>query len=190
MMDSKNIKVFKGRIKEEKISKILHWGFGFFVLAMLSTGIYMTSTEFWLPLYNLHKSLGVVFSLLIGFRLYWSIRYPWQSSFVGNKYESLARRTTHGLLLGLLIVMPVSGLLSSGYSGWSVHVFDFVIIPVNFNSAGEVEPYDTGIYQMAKASHKVLAYTFVTLISLHIAAVLKHHFNDKDSILTKMLNSK
>lgn len=150
----------------------------------------MKSIEFSLVLFQWHKSLGVIFSALIGIRIYWSIRHPWKSSFVGNKFEVFARSNTHTLLLVLLIAMPVTGLLSSAYSGFSVHLFDLIIVPENINAVGEVEPFNTAIYKAAKISHKVLAYTFATLIFLHILAVLKHHFIDKDRTLLKMLNGK
>lgn len=178
------------KIKEDKISRILHWGFACFVIMMLGIGIYMKNTEYSLVLFQWHKSLGVIFSALIGIRIYWSIRHPWKSPFVGNKYETLARSSAHTLLLVSLIAMPVTGLLSSGYSGYSVHLFDLIIIPENINQAGEVEPFNATFYKIAKISHKVLAYSFTALILLHIAAVLKHHFINKDRTLLKMLNGK
>lgn len=60
----------------------------------------------------------------------------------------------------------------------------------NINSAGEVEPFNADLYEMAKLSHKVSAYFFAALISLHIVAVLKHHFVDRDRTLIRMLNVK
>ena len=178
------------KIKKDNITRILHWFFACFVLVMLGIGVYMTKTEFSLPVYQWHKSLGVIFFLLIGIRLYWSIKHPWPSSFVGNKNEKLARAVTHGLLLFLLIAMPVTGLLSSGFSGWSVHLFDLIIIPVNINSAGEVEPFNASVYETFKLIHRWLAYIFLALIISHIGVVLKHHFIDKDDVLKNMLKGK
>ena len=165
------------KIKKDNITRTLHWFFACFVFVMLGIGIYMTKTEFSLPIYQWHKSLGVIFFLLIGIRLYRSIKHPWQSSFVGNKNEKLARSITHGLLLILLIAMPVTGLLNSGFSGWSVHLFDLIIIPVNINSAGEVEPFNASVYEAFKLIHRWLAYVFLTLIILHIGEVLKTSFH-------------
>lgn len=178
------------KIKKDNITRILHWFFACFVLVMLGIGIYMTKTEFSLPIYQWHKSLGVIFFLIIGIRLYWSIKHPWQSSFVGTKYTRLARGVTHGLLLFMLIAMPVTGLLNSGFSGYSVHLFDLIIIPENFNSAGEVEPFNAYIYETFKLLHRWLAYIFLALIILHIVVVLKHHFIDKDDVLKNMLKGK
>lgn len=148
----------------------------------------MTNTEYTLELYQWHKSLGVIFSMLIGIRVYWSLKYPWQSSTTLNRNEALARNVIHHLLLIFLIAMPITGLLSSAYSGWSVHLFDLVIIPKNISAAGEVEPFNTTIYETAKLLHRIMAYIFTVLIFLHVAAVLKHHFIDKDNTLIRMLN--
>lgn len=178
------------KIKKDNITRILHWFFACFVLVMFGIGIYMTKTEFSLPVYNWHKSLGVIFFLLIGIRVYWSIKHPWKSSFVGNKKEKFARGVSHWSLLFMLIAMPVLGLLSSGYSGWSVHIFDLVIIPENFNSAGEVEPFNAYIYETSKLLHRWLAYIFLAIIILHIGVVLKHHLIDKDDVLKNMLKGK
>ena len=178
------------KTKKDNITRILHWFFACFVLVMLGIGIYMTKTEFYLPTYQWHKSLGVIFFLLIWIRLYWSIKHPWQSSFVGNKNSRLARAVTHWLLLFMLIAMPVTGLLNSGFSGRSVHLFDLIIIPENFNSAGEAEPFNAYIYETFKLIHRWLAYIFLALIIVHIGVVLKHHFIDKDDVLKNMLKGK
>ena len=86
--------------------------------------------------------------------------------------------------------MPVTGLLSSAYSSWSVHFFDFTIVPKNINSLGKVEPFNVDIYETVKFLHRIFAYSFTILISLHVFAVLKHHFINKDQTLLEMLKGK
>ncbi len=157
---------------------------------MLSLGYYMTNTPYSDGLYTWHKSLGVILSATIGIRIYWSIRHPWQSSTSLGKIESWARKVTHRLLVFLLFAMPASGLTSSAFSGWSVHVFNFTIVPKNLNAEGEVEAFSVTIYEAAKLTHEVLGYLFSTLILLHVAAVLKHHFLNKDQTLLEMLKFK
>ena len=174
--------------KKDKVTRFLHWGFAYFVLTMLALGFTMTNTEFSPNLYYLHKSLGVIFSVLIGFRLYWRITQPWQSS-TAHKKNSLVHYT-HTILVILLCMMPITGLLNSGFSGFSVHLFDFVIVPENINAAGNNEPFNATIYETAKLVHKLLAYFFTMLIFLHIIAALKHHFIEKDNTLRKMFLGK
>lgn len=150
----------------------------------------MTHTEYNSDLFTWHKSLGVIFSLTIGMRIYWATRFPWKSSTKLNKYEGFARTNIHRSLIILFILMPVTGLLSSAYSGWSVHFFELTIVPKNINSLGKVEPFNAKVYETVKFLHKILAYCFTTLISLHVIAVLKHHFINKDRTLLEMLKRK
>jgi len=86
--------------------------------------------------------------------------------------------------------MPITGLLNSGFSGFSVHFFDLILIPENTDAAGNNEPFNITIYETAKLVHKLLAYFFTLLIFLHIVAALKHHFVNKDNTLRNMLKGK
>lgn len=176
--------------KKDNITRILHWGFACFILILLCIGFYMTNTEYSPFLYQMHKSLGVIFSMLIGIRFYWRIRHPWKSSALQNKKEKQARNIIHILLMLLFFVMPILGLMCSGYSGFGVYLFDIEFIPQNINLAGQVEPFNIDLYESGKFLHKLLAKIFAALILLHIAAVLKHHFINKENTLTNMLNIK
>ncbi len=178
------------KFKENNITRFLHWGFAGFVFVILGIGFYMTNTEYSPYLYQMHKSFGVIFSLLIGVRFYWRIQHPWKSSAVESKYEGQIRDITHRLFMYLFFVMPILGLICSGFSGFGVCLFNLEIVPQNINFEGKVEPFNTDVYEMGKFLHKLLAKIFVTLIFLHIAAVLKHHFIDKDNTLISMLINK
>lgn len=172
----------------KKVSRVLHWFFAGFVLVMLSLGFTMTSSDYSPAMYFWHKSLGVIFFATIGIRLYWSIRRPWPSSPQGTWFEWLAR-SVHKLLFILLMAMPLTGFLSSAFSGYSVHLFGLVIVPQNINNLGETEAFNDAVYETAKWLHRVMAYIFSVFISLHILAVLKHHFIDRDGALRKMLGT-
>lgn len=170
----------------QMVSRILHWAFGLFVLLMLSLGFTMTNTEYSHALYFWHKSLGVVFLLLIGLRVYWSLRHPWPSSASPSGLQWLVR-CVHGALLFFLMAMPITGFLSSAFSGYGAHFFGIVIVPENVNALGETEAFSAVTYESAKWLHRVMAYTFTLLIAVHILAALKHHFVDRDNTLRKML---
>lgn len=168
------------------IARTVHWGFALFVLSMLAIGFYMTNSPFDLPTYQLHKSLGVIFLALVSFRIYSRIRHPWRSSATGTRSEGLVR-TVHFVLLMLLVAMPITGAVSSGFSGYSLHLFDWIIVPENHTASGEIVPFNAAVYDMAKRLHRYFAYTLAGLVSLHILAALKHHFIDKDATLKRML---
>jgi len=86
-----------------------------------------------------------------------------------------------------MVIMPLTGFMSSGFSGFSVHNFDFVIIPENQTASGDIISYNDAAYQTAKVLHRAIGYILTALISVHILAALKHHFIDKDTTLSRML---
>ncbi len=172
--------------RRNRIARITHWSTAAFVLVMIGIGFYMTNAEFNLNLYQWHKTLGVAFCVFALARGYATIKFPWKSSTVGTKSARKASMG-HGLLIVLLFAMPASGLLNSAFSGWSVHFFDWVIVPQNVNDSGEVVPFHQGAYEFFKAAHRYLGYALSILICLHVAVVLKHHFIDKDDTLRRML---
>jgi cytochrome b561 len=126
---------------------------------------------------------------LIGLRLYWSLRKPWPSAAPPSRLQWLVR-AVHGLLLLMLMIMPVSGFLSSAFSGYGAHIFGVMIVPEIVDAAGATQAYNSVVYESAKLIHRVLAYVFSGFIILHIAAALKHHFIDRDETLRKMMETK
>ena len=63
------------------------------------------------------------------------------------------------------------------------------MMPENIHSVGETATFNTEVYETAKWLHRMLAYLLSALVALHILAVLKHHFVDKDNSLRKMLGT-
>jgi cytochrome b561 len=177
------------QLKKETVTRGIHWGFACFIFIMLGIGFYMTNSEYSLETYEVHKSLGVIFFILMGIRLYWRVRHPWQSLATQGKYGILVHYS-HVFLLGLLCAMPITGLLSSGFSGWGIYLFDWELLPQHFDADGIVAPVHGGAYKAAKFLHMVFAYSFTGLILIHISAVLKHHFFDRDDTLIRMLKGK
>jgi len=173
-------------LSKETLKILIHWLFALFIICMLSLGIYMANTNYDLPTYQLHKSLGVVFFGIMFIRIYSTIKYPWQSSAIGTNYEKVVS-IVHFFLLFLMVLMPVSGVLSSGFSGFSVHLFNIIIVPENISVAGEIVPFNAAAYKAAKTLHWVSGYTLSALIVLHVLAAFKHHYFNKDKTLKRML---
>jgi len=171
------------------VSQAIHWIFAFFLISMLSIGFYMKNTAYNPELYQLHKSLGVFFCLLVVYRFYWRIKHPWQSSALGTSKESIVHGI-HFVLLTLMALMPITGFMISAFSGFGIHLFGVFIVPEYFDAAGKVIPFNDTIYQGAKMLHNVFAYSFVVLIITHGLSALKHHVIDKDNTLMRMLPNK
>ncbi len=60
-------------------------------------------------------------------------------------------------------------------------VFDVPFLPVEMSMASA---------RAAHEVHQVSGWLMIVLIMLHVAAALKHHFYDRDDILTRMLGTK
>lgn len=168
------------------IPRVAHWTSALAIIGMLSLGFYMTNTAYDLATYQLHKSLGVLLFVIVLVRLYMSGKYPWHSSAAGSQRAGMVN-AVHLALLGLMVAMPVTGLMSSGFSGFSVHLFDLIIVPENFDASGDIAPFHAGVYQTAKLLHRLIGYAFALLVCGHVLAALKHHFLDGDATLTRML---
>ncbi|MGB0719438.1 MAG: cytochrome b [Bdellovibrionales bacterium] len=166
------------------ISRLNHWGIAVFFLAMLGFGFYLAFGDIPRadkgPLMGLHKALGVVFLAFASWRVIWRLAqgFPKDIAIMPN-WQSLAAKATHWALLAAVIIMPVSGVLMSIFSGRAVNVFDIVTIPA--------QPKNEAIQFAAHNMHEIAPYIIAALILLHAAAAVKHHAIDKDATLKRML---
>jgi len=174
---------------KESITRIIHWSLAMYSIVMLSIGFYMKNTRYNPELYQLHKSLGVLICLLIIGRLFWRSKHAWQSNALGTSKAPLVR-FFHLALTTLMILMPVTGLMVSAFSGFGIHLFGTFIVPDFFDIEGKITPLNSYIYQLSKELHNIFAYTFSLLIISHILIALKHHYIDKDDTLIRMLSKK
>ena len=173
--------------QQNNITRLFHWSSALVILGLIGIGFYMTYTDFNASFYYWHKSVGVIAAVLIIARLVWRYKAPWQSSAIGTKHEKLAS-SGHKIIIALMVLMPLSGLMNSGFGGYSVYLFDWVIVPKNLDAAGNIIPFNPGLYKIGGFLHGVLAYVFTFFVVIHILASLKHHFIDKDNTLNRMLN--
>ena len=179
-------KIKNNEVAQLNVTRIIHWSFACFLVTMLSIGFYMKNTAYSPDLYQIHKSLGVLFCLLVLGRLYWRIKHPWQSSSQGANKARLVKGV-HLALIALMLLMPITGFMLSALSGFGIHLFGTFIVPEYFDAAGKITPINDTIYQASKTLHNIFAYTFSILITGHILAALKHHFVNKDNTLKLML---
>ena len=133
-------------------------------------------------LINLHLSFGVLILGLAVVRFGWCLthREP-PPEHVLPPWQVLSARVMHWLLYLLLFVVPVLGWINASWRGFPVMLFGLAEIPKlvatrmpGFRWTGDV--------------HNVLAnYVMLTLVGLHVAAALYHHFVRRDRVLQRML---
>src|SRR5690606_1611925 len=86
----------------------------------------------------------------------------------------------HWLLYALMLAIPLSGWTMSSAVGFPVVWFGVIQLP-------DLVPKDKALGEALKQAHQILNYTLLAMVVLHIAADLKHHFIDRDAVLSRML---
>ena len=167
-----------------RTAKGLHWLMTILFFGLLALGFYMHDLPLSpekLQLYSWHKWAGVTAFLLVWFRLFWRIAHrPPALPATMSKLMQRAAHAGHFLLYGLMIAIPLSGWLMSSAKGFQTVWFGVLSIPDLLGKNKE-----TG--DLLQSVHMSLNLLFVAVIAGHIGAALKHHFIDKDDILTRML---
>ena len=146
---------------------------------MVMTDLGLSPTK--LKLYSWHKWLGVTIFALVLVRIVWRLSHvapPLPPSMPAWQRQIAAG--LHGLLYLLMLALPLSGWLMSSAKGFQTVWFGVLPIPDLLGKNKE-----TG--DLLQSVHMSLNLLFVAVIAGHIGAALKHHFIDKDDILTRML---
>lgn len=160
----------------------LHWLLALAIVATFAAGLYMTSLAFSparLKLFNWHKWAGVSILALSAVRLLWRLWHRPPADLPMPAWQARAAHLAHGLLYGLFFAVPLAGWAYSSAAGFPVVVFGVLPlpdwVPVNRELAGALKPL-----------HHGLAYALAAVVTLHVAAALKHHFIDRNGLLARM----
>lgn len=154
------------------------------LMGLLALGFYMHDLPLSpdkLRLYSWHKWAGVTAFLLLVIRLCWRVTHqPPDLPCSMAKTMRFAAHVGHLLLYGLMLAIPLSGWLMSSAKGFQTVWFGIVPLPDLLAKNRELGDFLVTV-------HKTLNLLFAALLIGHIGVALKHHFIDKDGILTRML---
>jgi cytochrome b561 len=129
--------------------------------------------------FNVHKSIGMTLGLFILLRLVWR----WTSStastsiFLSPKERVLAKLGHLGLYVGMICV-PLTGFLGSSFSKYPIKYFG-IELPKFFIA-------NDSLKDLMKELHEASVTLLILIILIHVAAVIKHLFWDKENILKRM----
>lgn len=166
------------------VSMAFHWISALIVIFLLPLGFLMDLLprgEMKMATYGLHKSLGISVLALTVFRAVWH-----NISAVPPPVKTLKpmERNISGavskLLYFFLVSVPLAGWFMSSAAGRSFKFFGTFTLPVLIKT-------DENIHKFFEELHGALAIILLLLISLHIAAALRHHFIEKNDVLQRMI---
>ena len=165
-------------------AKALHWLMALMLFAMLALGFYMQGLPLSpekLQLYSWHKWAGVTIFLLVLFRLAWRFTHrPPALPASMPKLMQLAAHAGHLALYGLMLAIPLSGWLMSSAKGFQTVWFGILPLP-------DLLTKDKALGDLLQTVHVSLNLLLLVVVVGHVGAALKHHFIDRDDILTRML---
>lgn len=167
-----------------KTAKSLHWLMAVLFFGMLGLGFYMQGLPLSpdkLKLYSWHKWVGVTVFLLALFRIAWRVTHqPPALPSSMPRLMQIAAHAGHHMLYMLMFLIPLSGWLMSSAKGFQTVWFGILPIP-------DLIEKNKLLGDLLQTVHVSLNYLFIAVLVGHIGAALKHHFIDKDDILTRML---
>jgi cytochrome b561 len=171
-----------------RLAIALHWVMALAFFAMLGSGLAMVHLELEQSLkfrmFQWHKSLGVL--LLIAALLRLTIKLSTKQPALPETMkpiEKKAAKVGHWAFYGWMFALPIAGwvMVSASPYGLPTIVFGWFEWP----HVPGIAAHET-IEEFAEEVHAWLAYGFIVLIGMHIAAVVKHWVIEKENLLPRM----
>ena len=176
------MKLFNSTSGYGLLAKLFHWVTFIVLIIQVPFGFYLVGMEFSdrrIDLENIHILIGISIFYFVLIRLIWKMINPrpkkWKEFFSG---QNLIASFNHFLLYLSIFAISISGVLKKLYMGEKLNflLFQYAFKETDFQLADSF--YVIHIYAN---------YLLLGLISLHILAVITHHFIFKEKILKKMI---
>lgn len=162
----------------------LHWLVALGLIGTFALGLYMPDLPLSptkLKLFSWHKWAGVTLFFLVLIRLGWRLshRVPALPSTMPPVMRFVSH-AMHWLMYALMFAIPLSGWLMSSAKGFQTVWFGVLPLP-------DLLAKDTALGERLTELHEVLSFVLLGLVIVHTVAALKHHFIDRDDVLTRIL---
>ena len=163
------------------ISKTFHWLSAAVLIIQIPLGFYLVDMDFSerrLTVESIHVTLGLSIFYLTLLRLIYKTFNPTptlkNNIFPGQK---IIAKLNHIFLYVSILTITISGALKKLYNGEELDLFFFNLEIQNNFELAEI------FYEI----HIIGNYTLITLITLHISAVIIHKVMFKENLLTRIL---
>ena len=173
--------IFNSQKEYGLLAKLFHWITFVILIAQIPFGFYLVGLEFSdrrIDLENIHILIGITVFYITLLRLIW--KFFNSSPTDGNSFfkgQIIIAKINHFLLYLSIFTITISGILKKLYMG---ETLNFIFFKYGFEKDNFVLA-DT-YYEV----HIYANYLLLALVSLHILAVIVHHFVFKDKILNKI----
>ena len=177
------------------IAIALHWLIAMAILLQVASGLWMedaikdpATKAFAYDVFQWHKALGLSVLVLSLFRLIWRlIHRPPELPDSMKKSEKWLAHIGHWMLYALMIAIPLTGWVVVSTSVYGLPtmffgLFEWPHLPWISELSNKNQWHD-----FAEGAHGLMAYAMMGLLGGHIIAALKHHFINRDEVLTRMV---
>ncbi len=164
------------------LSKTLHWLTALLIFIQVPLGFYAESlrlSPFKMDVFVWHKSLGMLVFLLLILRLLWRIKGTIPKTLGASRIQQRLAQLAHTLLYGLMVLLPISGWITSSAANIPVKLFWLIPLPAL------VGP-DEALKSLAAEIHEISVFALLVILVLHIGAALHHHLLLRDNTLKRM----
>ncbi len=184
------------------VAIVLHWAIAIAIFGQIALGWWMgdalddreTQSQA-IAAFQLHKSIGLTILALSLFRLGWRFTHkapPYPEHM--PTWEKRLARGSQWSFYGLMILLPLSGWLYVS-TGWSAEDDRPLEVPTLFFGLFQVphlfgalsEDMRRVLGESLGFTHSKLVWVTIIMAVMHAGAALKHHFWDKDAVLTHMI---
>ena len=167
------------------LAKFFHWTIVLLILVQGTVGLIMVGLPkkpSIIPIYTLHKSVGLTILALAVLRLTWRLfdqhpEYPPAMP----RWQVFGARAAHASLYALIFLVPLSGWWYDSVSALRpLYWFGLFEVP---------HPWapDPSLKDFAVSVHEFLFWTLIVIAAGHAAMALVHQFVDRDGLLARML---
>ncbi|MDA9877526.1 cytochrome b [bacterium] len=164
------------------LSKILHWLTAVLIFVQIPLGFYAESLKLSplkMDIFVWHKSLGMLVFLLLILRLLWRIKGTIPKTVGASLIQQHLAQAAHYLLYGLMVLLPISGWITSSAANIPIKLFWLIPLPAL------VGP-DDALKSLAAEVHEISVFVLLAVLILHIGAALHHHLLLRDNTLKRM----
>jgi PAS domain S-box-containing protein len=175
-----------GRVKYPSPLQFVHWAIALLVASQLTLALVLQrllSLEYGQLVLAMHRQVGIAIMLCVLVRLGLALRYrapPPPSALPA--WQALAMAGMHRVLFCLLLIQPALGMCIAWARGDAVTVFALITLPAPF------EISDMARDRITQA-HAVIALMLLTLIMLHVGAVIFNRWARSISVMHRILPS-